>query len=339
MKIAIDRNVPIPAYQQVVDGVADAVVRGDLRRGSRLPSVRNLAVDLGLNVNTVARAYRDLERAGVIHTMPGMGTFVADEAPRAWSSRSSARQGGASTRAFSRAAPAGLATGAPLSTSWPDLLAAAHALASADGTTEEAFLARAAEVARTGLQRASLLVATPTASEAADIIRALPTDLSAVAVVLPVERLAARIGEGGIGAVLTSFPSLPAVRQAVGSVEGAPPLIPVETELTEATVRALADLPPAGKLALVTIEKENWDHEANDVLKIIGRSRWLKMVLLENGDRGLAERLEPVDCILHVPRARGAVESFDGSGRRLVELTRQLSPRTRERIEQVVSGR
>src|SRR2546422_10571119 len=78
MKIAIDRNVPIPAYQQVVDGIAGAIARGDLRRGSRLPSVRNLAVDLGLNVNTVARAYRDLERAGVIQTMPGMGTFVAE---------------------------------------------------------------------------------------------------------------------------------------------------------------------------------------------------------------------------------------------------------------------
>ena len=81
MKIAIDRNVPIPAYKQVVDGIAGAIARGDVSRGTRLPSVRNLAVDLGLNVNTVARAYRDLERAGVIDTMPGMGTFVANEVP------------------------------------------------------------------------------------------------------------------------------------------------------------------------------------------------------------------------------------------------------------------
>src|SRR5688572_32957317 len=80
-RLAIDRNVPIPAYQQVVDGISGAVARGDLARGARLPSVRNLAVDLGLNVNTVARAYRDLERAGVVNTMPGMGTFVAPDAP------------------------------------------------------------------------------------------------------------------------------------------------------------------------------------------------------------------------------------------------------------------
>src|SRR5258707_820098 len=71
MKLAIDKNVPIPAYQQVVDGISLAVERGDLIRGARLPSVRTLAVDLGLNVNTVARAYRDLERAGVVDTMPG----------------------------------------------------------------------------------------------------------------------------------------------------------------------------------------------------------------------------------------------------------------------------
>ena len=83
MKLAIDKNVPIPAYQQVVDGISLAVERGDLVRGARLPSVRTLAVDLGLNVNTVARAYRDLERAGVVDTMPGMGTFVSrDESGR-----------------------------------------------------------------------------------------------------------------------------------------------------------------------------------------------------------------------------------------------------------------
>ncbi|MEM7245267.1 MAG: GntR family transcriptional regulator, partial [Acidobacteriota bacterium] len=81
MKIAVDKNAPIPAYKQVVDGIATAIDRGDVRSGSRLPSVRNLALELGLNVNTVARAYRDLERAGVIDTMPGMGTFVAEPGP------------------------------------------------------------------------------------------------------------------------------------------------------------------------------------------------------------------------------------------------------------------
>ena len=332
MKIAIDRNVPIPAYQQVVDGVADAVTRGDLRRGSRLPSVRNLAVDLGLNVNTVARAYRDLERAGVILTMPGMGTFVADVAPQAWVSRSSIRGGGAPDRAFSAAAPAGLAPGAPLSTSWRDLLAAASALASADGMSEEEFLSQAADVARAGLQRATLLVVTPSTGEAADILRALPTSLTAVAAAVTTERLRERVKEGGISGVLTSFPALPAVRSALGDLAESVPVLPVETELTESAVRGLAELPPAGRLALLTIEKENWDHEANDVLKIIGRSRWLKMVLLEHGERGLAERLEQVDCVLYVPRARTAVEAFEGSQRTLVELTRQVTSRTRERI-------
>jgi hypothetical protein len=60
------------------------------------------------------------------------------------------------------------------------------------------------------------------------------------------------------------------------------------------------------------------------------------MVLLENGDRGLAERLASMDVVLHAPRAREAVQGFEGAGRAVIELTREISPRTRERLQQVV---
>ena len=93
-----------------------------------------------------------------------------------------------------------------------------------------------------------------------------------------------------------------------------------------------ASLPHGARIALVTVEKDRWDEEANDVMKIIGRHRWLKMVLLEGGGRGLAERLELLDAILYVPRAREAVEPFDAAGRVLVELARQATPRARERL-------
>ena len=66
LKIAVDKNAPVPAYQQVVSGITQAIERGDVDHGSRLPSVRNLALDLGLNVNTVARAYRTLESLGLV---------------------------------------------------------------------------------------------------------------------------------------------------------------------------------------------------------------------------------------------------------------------------------
>ena len=71
----------VPIYLQIEAQVKQAVAAGALRVGDSLPSVRRLAGDLRVNPNTVARAYQDLERESVIRTVPGGGTYVADEPP------------------------------------------------------------------------------------------------------------------------------------------------------------------------------------------------------------------------------------------------------------------
>jgi len=66
-----------PIYQQLVDGVKELVARGILVPGERMPTVRELAVELSLNPNTVAKAFQKLEQEGIIETMRSRGTFVA----------------------------------------------------------------------------------------------------------------------------------------------------------------------------------------------------------------------------------------------------------------------
>mgnify|MGYP001030540141 FL=1 len=72
----IDPSSGTPIYRQIVDQVRQAVAGGTLRPGDRLPSVRDLALELALNPNTVAKAYQELERSGVIETPRGKGSFV-----------------------------------------------------------------------------------------------------------------------------------------------------------------------------------------------------------------------------------------------------------------------
>lgn len=71
----------MPLFDQLRVGVIDAVRDGRLERGTRLPTVRDMAAELGLAPNTVARAYRELEGAGVIETRGRHGTFVARSDP------------------------------------------------------------------------------------------------------------------------------------------------------------------------------------------------------------------------------------------------------------------
>ena len=75
--ISVDPALPSPPYEQVRAAIADAVAGGSLRPGTRLPTVRELAGNLALAANTVARAYRELEAAGVVETQGRRGTFVA----------------------------------------------------------------------------------------------------------------------------------------------------------------------------------------------------------------------------------------------------------------------
>jgi DNA-binding transcriptional regulator YhcF (GntR family) len=72
----IDPESHIPPYEQVRSQITDQATRGDLAAGTRLPPVRQLAADLGLAANTVARAYRELEQAGVVETRGRHGTFI-----------------------------------------------------------------------------------------------------------------------------------------------------------------------------------------------------------------------------------------------------------------------
>lgn len=82
MLFHVNPSSGVPIYVQIETQVKNAVAAGALKRDQALPSVRKLAAELGVNPNTVARAYQELERDGVIGTVPGGGTYVADSAPR-----------------------------------------------------------------------------------------------------------------------------------------------------------------------------------------------------------------------------------------------------------------
>lgn len=74
--LTVDPRSGVPIYLQVIEQVKRSVAIGILGAGEQLPTVKQLAVDLTINPNTVAKAYRELERDGVIETAPGRGSFV-----------------------------------------------------------------------------------------------------------------------------------------------------------------------------------------------------------------------------------------------------------------------
>jgi DNA-binding transcriptional regulator YhcF (GntR family) len=74
--ITVDSGSPIPPYEQVRSQIAAQIAEGELVAGTRLPTVRQLAEDLDLAVNTVARGYRELEAAGMVETRGRGGTVV-----------------------------------------------------------------------------------------------------------------------------------------------------------------------------------------------------------------------------------------------------------------------
>ena len=74
--VTIDSGDPTPIYAQLERGFRAAIATTRLRPGDQLPTVRQLAVDLKINANTVARVYAELERAGVIETKRGVGSFI-----------------------------------------------------------------------------------------------------------------------------------------------------------------------------------------------------------------------------------------------------------------------
>ena len=81
MDFSLDNKSGVPYYRQVIEQVKYGISRGSLQSGDRLPTVRQMAVDLSINPNTVIRAYREMEIEGVLETHQGSGTFIGSRSP------------------------------------------------------------------------------------------------------------------------------------------------------------------------------------------------------------------------------------------------------------------
>jgi GntR family transcriptional regulator len=77
-RFRLDAVSGVPVFRQIIDQVRGALATGALMAGDQLPTVRQLAVDLAINPNTVVRAYRELELSGLIETQQGSGTFIGE---------------------------------------------------------------------------------------------------------------------------------------------------------------------------------------------------------------------------------------------------------------------
>lgn len=75
----LDPHSGVPAYRQIIDQVQAGLASGTLSAGAQLPTVRQVAVDLAINPNTVLRGYRELEIRGVLETQQGTGTFISNQ--------------------------------------------------------------------------------------------------------------------------------------------------------------------------------------------------------------------------------------------------------------------
>ena len=75
----LDMQTGVPVYRQIIDQVHGAIAAGALATGDQLPTVRQLAVDLSINPNTVVRAYKELELTGQLETHQGTGTFISGQ--------------------------------------------------------------------------------------------------------------------------------------------------------------------------------------------------------------------------------------------------------------------
>src|SRR2546426_8579384 len=78
-RLQLDLRSGVPVYRQIIDQVLAGIASGRLTNGDQLPTVRQLAVDLSINPNTVIRAYRELEIRGFLDTHQGSGTFITSQ--------------------------------------------------------------------------------------------------------------------------------------------------------------------------------------------------------------------------------------------------------------------
>lgn len=81
MKIKVDHHSDIPVYKQIVTAIKDMILAGELIEGKSLPSVRKLAISLGVNPNTVAKVFFVLQSEGYVDSKPGIGYYVAKPSP------------------------------------------------------------------------------------------------------------------------------------------------------------------------------------------------------------------------------------------------------------------
>jgi GntR family transcriptional regulator len=81
-RFRLDLQSGVPVYRQIIDQVRGGIASGALTVGDQLPTVRQLAVDLSINPNTVVRAYRELELGGLLETHQGTGTFISAQKMR-----------------------------------------------------------------------------------------------------------------------------------------------------------------------------------------------------------------------------------------------------------------
>jgi GntR family transcriptional regulator len=104
----LDPRDRTPIYAQLEQGIRAAIATGRLASGAQLPTVRQLAVELRINANTVARVYGDLERSGVLETRRGVGSFVSSTPAQAQPKKDKERRLGAFVmRVLADAAAAG----------------------------------------------------------------------------------------------------------------------------------------------------------------------------------------------------------------------------------------
>jgi GntR family transcriptional regulator len=105
----LDPHSGVPVYRQIIDQVQAGLASGTLARGDQLPTVRQVAVDLEINPNTVLRAYRELEIRGVLDTQQGTGTFVAERPVEETDAERARRLGQFAGEIVARAGTAGFA--------------------------------------------------------------------------------------------------------------------------------------------------------------------------------------------------------------------------------------
>jgi len=106
-QFALDLHTGVPVYRQLIDQVRAGVASGTLAPGDQLPTVRQLAVDLAINPNTVMRAYRELELGGMLETHQGTGTFISDKKIEKKSSERERQLGQMASEFAARAGAAG----------------------------------------------------------------------------------------------------------------------------------------------------------------------------------------------------------------------------------------